>query len=474
MRASIIDIDELFDPSRVINNAEIMDKTRKFTDDGLYSPKIFGSINGNDIEYSCSCNDLHGQIFEGQICPECNSEVTKQRSIISRVGWIDTKDYKLIHPRMYKFISQYLGASRLKSYINKNMPIDVDGNIIVPDKKDLKPTIKDPMPECIGMGVTAFIENFDAILETFRVRNKDEKKNIYDFIRQNRSKLFITKIPVYSPRLRPVVVIKDKVITDPLNEKYVQILKLVSGLHSLEADRTPLAENAYINKIQSLLEEIDNFVILALNGKKGLIRNMVLGSRLNFSSRCVITPLPARRGALYPSGDEEADNASCDLDEIHMPYIVSLELFKLEVLNYLRVKRSISYFEAITIFNDAINNFNEEIYNFMSSYIGEGRYILLNRNPTIAIGSFLCMRITKIKPDISDVTMSIRNNILKFLSADYDGDVLNVYLLYLSEYMEEFQKFSPVNLVFSLNDGKFNTALNLDKDYALAVQTLLL
>ena len=453
-----IDLEERFNPLRVIKNAEIMDKNRSFTDDGLYSERIFGTINGDDIEYNCKCGELRGKIFEGITCEKCKTTVERKQSVISRMGWIDLGSSKIINPLFLPFMFSYIGTSKLKKYLYDNMAIDVDGNIQVANP-DENASAKEPLPECIGMGVTQFIENFDSILEVFHSKNKEDKKDIYEFLRLHRDKLFVSKIPVYSPRLRPVVVIKDKVITDPLNEKYVQIIKLVSGLQNLQEDRTILAESAFVNKIQSLLEEVNRFVIMALNGKKGLIRNTVLGSRMNWTSRCVITPLPI----------------GTELDEVHMPYIVCLELFKLEILNYLRKKKDISYFEAMTEFNDAVTVFNQEIYDFMMCHIGpNGKQFLLNRNPTIAIGSILCMRITKIKEDITDVTMSIRNNVLKFLSGDYDGDVLNVFLTLITKYEHSFRKFSPKEFVFSMNDGKFNRDLSLTKDYSLGLQILLL
>jgi len=52
-------------------------------------------------------------------------------------------------------------------------------------------------------------------------------------------------------------------------------------------------------------------------------------------------------------------------------------------------------------------------------------------------------------------------------------DVLNIFLTLFDEYDKDLKKFSPINLAFSLNDGKFNSNLSLDKDYALGLQTLL-
>lgn len=458
MKLVPIDIDKLFDPNRVISNAEIMDKDRQFTDNGVYSEKIFGSLNGDDLEYACKCGKIHGRITEGMLCTDCNTRVYAKQAIISRMGWIDLGDHKVINPRFMGFIQSYIGSSRLKRYLYDRIEIDVDGNVKLTEE-DPNKKVKDPLPECVGMGVTDFIANFDSILEVYHGIRKEEKQEIYYFLRKYRNLLFISKIPVYSPRLRPVVIIGDKVISDQVNQFYQQIIKLVAGLKSLGRDRTPLSEIPYVNKIQEILEEVDNSVILALNGKKGLIRNTVLGSRLNFSTRCVITPLPV----------------GTEVDEIHIPYVVGLELFKLEILNYFRTKYSISYFDAMVRFAKSINTFDEDVYNFLNDRIGEeGRPVLLNRNPTISIGSILRMRITHIKRDTTDKTMSIRNNVLKFLNGDYDGDVLNLFLILMDKYDQSFKKLSPQNLLFSFDDGKFNSNLGFSKDYLLGLQTLIM
>jgi hypothetical protein len=47
--------------------------------------------------------------------------------------------------------------------------------------------------------------------------------------------------------------------------------------------------------------------------------------------------------------------------------------------------------------------------------------IVINRNPTIAVGSMLYLKIKEIKKDINDLTASISNLILTPLNGDYDG-----------------------------------------------------
>ena len=49
--------------------------------------------------------------------------------------------------------------------------------------------------------------------------------------------------------------------------------------------------------------------------------------------------------------------------------------------------------------------------------------VLLNRNPTINIGSILCLKIIDVKHDFNDLTMSINNSILTLLAGDYDKKV---------------------------------------------------
>lgn len=55
------------------------------------------------------------------------------------------------------------------------------------------------------------------------------------------------------------------------------------------------------------------------------------------------------------------------------------------------------------------------------------------------------------------------------------GDVLNVISLKDSEMKEIFKEvFSPVSLMIDSNDGKFNTALNLERDQVLGLSNLLI
>ena len=80
--------------------------------------------------------------------------------------------------------------------------------------------------------------------------------------------------------------------------------------------------------------------------------------------------------------------------------------------------------EATTRWKYAFTKFDSYIYDIMNSFLIEaegGVKCLLNRNPTIALGSIMCVKIGRIKRDIADSTMSISNNVLSYLAADFDG-----------------------------------------------------
>jgi DNA-directed RNA polymerase beta' subunit len=266
------------------------------------------------------------------------------------------------------------------------------------------------------LGLPDFEANFDAIMELFKPNaGKDpDKLRLYQFIRANRDKVFISKFPVISSKLRPCLVKGKQVIQDELNLKYLQLTRLVSCYRTLGFDNEPLSVFPLFAKMQQLVNELYESIIESLNGKTGIIRNLMLAGRLNFSSRSVIVPTPL----------EEAPDA------VYVPYIAGLELFKLQVMGRLHREYKMPIEEARVRIENAQREFDETVYDIACEELGEhGFPAILNRNPSIALGSLQKVRITKIKKDPSDYTMNLSVMIFTPLNADLDGDVLNLFLL---------------------------------------------
>ena len=100
--------------------------------------------------------------------------------------------------------------------------------------------------------------------------------------------------------------------------------------------------------------------------------------------------------------------------------------------------------------------------------------VLLNRNPTINIGSILCLRIIDVKHDFNDLTMSVNNCDLTALAGDFDGDTLNLISIKDKTLSEIFKlTFSPQSLLINPKDGNFNEDFNLERDQVLGLNALL-
>ena len=68
--------------------------------------------------------------------------------------------------------------------------------------------------------------------------------------------------------------------------------------------------------------------------------------------------------------------------------------------------------------------------------------------------------------------MSIHNNILKLMGADYDGDVVALIPLLDADLAEAFRIYDPRLMTISRDGPRVNRAMNLDKDHVLGLSVL--
>jgi hypothetical protein len=116
--------------------------------------------------------------------------------------------------------------------------------------------------------------------------------------------------------------------------------------------------------------------------------------------------------------------------------------------------------------------FDEKMYRYileLNEKTKGGQYMLINRPPTIQLGSTVELKIAKIKTDYSDKTLSISNNLLDSFAGDYDGDVLTLIPLFNKHLVEAFSVFSPAKLIVNANDGSFNRDFFVEKEQKTAM-----
>lgn len=461
MRFGLIDFNQAFDPESVITTKDSIVRDRQkrdsFAEGSIYCSKIFGKPFGETIAYECECGHTKGKFAEGIVCPQCKSKVERRESFLTKQGWIDFDGFRLINPLMYYLIEKIIPSVDLNGILANDRRLDVDGHI-VESEKDEKSKKKLIDMGIYSIGVTAFLDNFFPILDEFV---KPATQPIYDFLYANFSKVAIEHFPVISQRLRPAILMGEEFRFDKINNLYTRVVTSSESLkESVDSEKNPLVVEPILYAMQRFINQIYENIIDAISGKPGWLRNNLMANRTNFSSRCVITPNQIGNG----------------LDYVELPYLAAVELLKFHIIRILLPLYGYNYGQAHAIWQRAKLGFDEEVYSIIELIMAKeegGLQILINRNPTIAFGSILQMQVGRVKREFNDLTLGIPNNILSLISGDFDGDVLAIFLILDQKFKRHFSLFNPKNMMISNNDGKFNSALGLDKDYQLGLHSLL-
>lgn len=472
-----------FNPHDIVSNHEIygrrarrtdhvsenINDERVFNEDGLFSEVIFGNFETQE-NFSCKCHNMTGKFYEGCECPKCHTLVTFTEANINKNGWIDISGnkyqedgtiaeqgagFKIIKYVAYMFLEKLIGKTNLKQIIHTPNIINIEGEL----DQDIIKNIQNESPEkkYWHIGLMDFYKNYNDIISYYYSINKVNDQELFDFL-CDPFEVFTDKIPVISALLRPAVRTADGLKLDEINTIYVRILKNNKILNS-KINQLQLIQNSMLEMIQSEYFQLSEYIIESISGKDGLIRKQICGTRIDFTARSIITPADSNVG----------------MGEVVLPYLTFLELYRYEITNILSKIKHIGIKAADNIVREAKNEFNNEIYLIMQKMVkDEECAILLNRNPTIALGSILYMRIADIKNDISDLTLSLHNSVLTVLAGDYDGDVLNIVSLKDKELREIFKStISPEALIIDANTGDINYSLTLERDQILGLNSLL-
>lgn len=441
---------------KIIENSKEVKKIKEEkTMNGIHSPLFATDYEDEDAfseRYTCQCKELKGRVYEGEICPICNTEV-KFRDVDLRItGWIILDNHKIIQPIFYRMIKSIIGEKILLEILEYNKDITNDGQI----KNKIS---KNPY---MGIGIIEFRERFDEIINYYKSKKKN-KAELADEVLREKDKVFASCIPVFSSVLRPILFKGDSFLYNPIDKKYTPIYSLVCSLNAQNAvnknnknKKKRIDEHTMLFSLQIKLMKLWDLVFSLINQKDGHIKDQLLGGRLNFSARNVIIPDPT----LKP-------------DEIKLGYLAFLELYKYEIIAHLVKMNDINENMAYEQWYKATINFSQKIYEVMKYIVDKKNpCVIINRNPTINYGSILFMKIVDIKGEYkNDFTMSLPIQILSVLNADFDGDTLNILSLKTKELKKAYDKaFNPrKNLPISRNDGLFNNDFNLLKDQLIGL-----
>ena len=382
---------------------------------GIFSPKYgrtLGDANPFKDKYSCTCRLMTSRIYNGLVCPHCNTRVKFVDDNYGMFGYMVLLKYEIIHPTLYKQLEALIGPQRLINILDIEDQKNEDGFSITDEsqkvhKKGLFRKEKGKNEPYYGIGMEEFQKKFVEIIEYYYLisTNKESKEPYFKSLLENHDKIFTKSIPVYTTHLRPFNSPNKKNLNlEGTNAIYNMMSKLVSSINDdrLKIFRKKKEKNQLLFDLQMKYVELNNEIDAILSGKKGNVRQLA-GGRFNYSSRCVIIQNPKLR-----------------IDQVILPYWGLVDLLQQQIINILMKTYRMSPSDAYNRWYKANIEIDQGIVDIIrglmfNNHNPNGLPIIINRNPSINRGSMLQMFCV----DISfDYVMSLPLQILPLLAAD--------------------------------------------------------
>ena len=255
--------------------------------------------------------------------------------------------------------------------------------------------------------------------------------------------MFLTVIPVIPPVLRPMVALDGgRHATSDLNDLYRRVINRNNRLNKLKEINAP---DVILRNEKRIIQEavdalIDNSIAKQndsaamsqsqkrplkslsdnLKSKQGLFRQNLLGKRVDYSGRSVIVVGP-----------------SLKLNQCGLPKHMALELFRPFVISKI-LQAELAF--NIRGANKLIEEHSPEVWAILEKVI-EGKYVLLNRAPTLHR-----LGIQAFNPIlIEGNAIQVHPLVCQAFNADFDGDQMAVYVPLLEEAQWEARELMASN-----------------------------
>ncbi|UCF94550.1 MAG: DNA-directed RNA polymerase subunit beta', partial [Desulfobacterales bacterium] len=424
-------------------------RTFKPERDGLFCAKIFGPTK----DYECNCGKYKRMKHRGVICEKCGVEVIQSKVRRERMAHIELAT-PVSHIWFLKSLPSKIGNLLDLTLKNMEKVLYFDSYIVI-DPKDTPLTrgqllSDDKYQEALetygsgfeaGIGAEAvkmMLENLDldGLQKELRVeirstgssakRQKLAKRlKIIDAFRRsgiNPVWMIMDVIPVLPPDLRPLVPLEGgRFATSDLNDLYRRVINRNNRLKRLIDLKAP--EIIVRNEKRMLQESVDVLfdngrhgrVITGTNkrplkslsdtlkGKQGRFRQNLLGKRVDYSGRTVITVGPDLR-----------------LHQCGLPKKMALELFKPFVYYRLEQKGLVSTVKSA---KKMVERETPEVWDTLDEVVKEYP-VLLNRAPTLHR-----LGIQAFEPIlIEGKALQLHPLVCTAFNADFDGDQMAVHV----------------------------------------------
>lgn len=434
-----------------------------FHPDGLFSERIFGPVKS----YYCACGTFWGRHNLGHKCDTCGVTVANSNVRRKNMGKI-VLPFPVVNPIMFYLINR-VGKTTISNIILTMLYDDTVSGYYYTENSDRYTKIKKldlvngteatEVPD--GATVYSGPDGMYQLIKDRSEKLKDENpgwKKIYD----NMDSFWMSCIGVVPPEFRPVSKSKDVQMRDKLNEYYTIILNfsLINRQNPLDEDRNSDIYRINLKNLQKYIFDLYDYIFSKFSKKQGLIRGSVLGKRIDFSGRAVISPDP-----------------ELELDQCGIPYLMAIEFYKLQIAKRLReireftdgagVVHSFNRYDPALTFVDRCAEIEDPCLLDIVSEIANDKLFILNRQPTLHRMGLLSFR-GKV---YNGHTIKIHPFVCEPYNADFDGDQMACYRSLYPEAEESNREHIYImNNLISPSTG--NLCLSVNQDVVLGLYLL--
>ncbi len=452
-------------------------RTFKPERDGLFCAKIFGPVK----DYECLCGRYKRMKHRGVVCEKCGVEVIKSKVRRERMGHI-TLATPVAHIWFLKSLPSRIGnvldltLKELERILYFESWIVLDPKNTPLRKKELLSDeeyneYRDQYGEDAfqaGIGAEAvrkLLEEVDLdamdmeLREELKTATSDTKRKkvikrlkVFEALRKSGNRpewMILTVLPVIPPDLRPLVPLDGgRFATSDLNDLYRRVINRNNRLKRLQELNAP--EIIIRNEKRMLQEAVDvlfdngrrgraitgtnkrplKSLSDMLKGKQGRFRQNLLGKRVDYSGRSVITVGPDLR-----------------LHQCGLPKKMALELFKPFVYNRLQEK---GYVTTVKSAKKMVERETAEVWDALDEVVREYP-VMLNRAPTLHR-----LGLQAFEPIlIEGKAIQLHPLVCTAFNADFDGDQMAVHVpLSIEAQTEARVLMMSTNNVLSPANGK--------------------
>ena len=424
-------------------------RTQKPERDGLFCAKIFGPVK----DFECLCGKYKRLKNRGVICEKCGVEVTLAKVRRERMGHIDLASpvahiwfLKSLPSRMGMVLDIPLRDIERVLYFEAYVVVDpglstLERGQLLTEEEFIAKTAEygDDFTAMMGAeGIRELLRTIDVDKEVEKLREELQSTTADGKIKKLAKRLKVLEgfqrsgirpewmimsvLPVLPPDLRPLVALDGgRFATSDLNDLYRRVINRNNRLKQLLKIKAP--DIIVRNEKRMLQEAVDSLLdngrrgkamtgankrplkSLAdmIKGKSGRFRQNLLGKRVDYSGRSVITVGPELR-----------------LHQCGLPKLMALELFKPFIFNKLVLRGLAPTPKAA---KKMVDNQDPVVWDILEEVIYE-HPVMLNRAPTLHR-----LGIQAFEPKlIEGKAIQLHPLVCAAFNADFDGDQMAVHV----------------------------------------------